>query len=71
MEINNNIETIYVFAIIFLNDIFQQINNAKFIRYNAKINYRTYFYFKKKRGNLKYDIAINNKYYKKFLQQRQ
>ena len=37
------------------------------MRYNTKMNYRTYFYFKKERENLKYNIAINNKYYKKTL----
>ena len=31
------------------------------------MSYKIYFYFKEDRGNLKYDVKVNNKYYKKIL----
>ena len=37
------------------------------MRYSVKINYKICFYLKKNRKNLKYDVKINNKYYKKTL----
>lgn len=39
------------------------MNNIDFIRYSVKIEYRFYYYLKKKRDNLNFDIIINNKYY--------
>ena len=70
-DINENTETIWSFAISFLKDISQQANNARFMRYTIKMGYRSYRCLKEERGNLNYDIEVNNRYYTETLQQRQ
>ena len=48
---------------IFLDNISQQTNNEDFLRYNIKIRYRTYRYYKLERSNLIYNIIRNKRYY--------
>ena len=63
LKINNNIKTICAFDITFFKNISQQANNEGFIRHNIKMNYYIYFYFKKERKNLNFNIINQKKYH--------
>ena len=71
IEINEKMQMICVFIMIFLKDMSQQINNNDFARHNANINCRTCLYSKNKRVNLNYNIIENERYHWKTIQQRQ
>ena len=68
MKINEKLIFMCVFAMIFIDNMPQQTNNAEFFRHNTKFEYRNCFYLKNEKNNLKFDvikkILLKNNYSK-------
>ena len=63
LDVNEHVKIVWSFAMTFLEDMSQQVDNVGFMRYIARINCRTYYCSKEERGNLEYDIRANNRYH--------
>ena len=70
MNINDVLEQMCAFNMIFFENMFQQIENDEFFQHQINRNCRTCMCIKNQRNNLKYDTIRNDKYHWEILKLR-